>query len=323
MIKGIIFTLLACFFWGLTFVIPALLVDFSSLEIALGRYLVFGILSLILFGCVSFRSLIGYPVIFWTKALLFSLVGNIIYYGSLVLAVQYASPAITTLIVGIAPVTTAFYGNWKEKECSFLKLVLPSIVIGLGLLVINAETLLLGDATQINSSYLFGLLCALATLISFTWYTISNTRFLKQNPQISNFEWTTMMGVMTLMLVFMLGLSLIPFIESVHLERYFVWSTELQFFAFMTAILGILCSWVATFLWISGCVRLPVSMGGQMSIFKTVFGLLFVYLFEQRFPTSLELTGILMIFFAISYTMNTFRKQKSSDFAALESPKVS
>jgi drug/metabolite transporter (DMT)-like permease len=316
MIKGILFTLLACFFWGFTFVIPALLTNFSSIEIALGRYFIFGIISVILFGLVSFRELIQYPIHFWLKALLFSLVGNIIYFASLVFAVKYSSPSITTLIVGIAPVTTAFYGNWKERECSFSKLVLPSILIALGLVIINVESLLQSETNLLNPQYLFGLLCACVTLISFTWYTISNASFLKKNHTVGFFEWTTMMGVMTFLLVILIIIPMIPFIESSHIEKYSVWTSEMQHFTFLIAILGIFCSWLSTFLWSSGCVLLPVSLGGQMSIFKTVFGLLFVYMYEQRFPSFLEFLGIFMIFIAIYSTINIFAKAKTN-YAAI------
>lgn len=49
MLLGCFFALLACFVWGAIFVVPEYLSDFTGLEIALGRYLVYGSLSLLFF----------------------------------------------------------------------------------------------------------------------------------------------------------------------------------------------------------------------------------------------------------------------------------
>ena len=43
------------------------------------------------------------------------------------------------------------------------------------------------------------------------------------------------------------------------------------------AILGILCSWVGTYLWNRASLLLPVALAGQLTIFETIFGILFFY----------------------------------------------
>src|SRR5262245_55738353 len=108
MIRGIILTLSACFVWGLIFIIPMLLNEFSSVEITLGRYFFYGMISLLFFGGICYRKLIQYPTNVWMKAVWFALIGNVAYYISIVLAVQYSNPAITALIAGIAPVSISF-----------------------------------------------------------------------------------------------------------------------------------------------------------------------------------------------------------------------
>ncbi len=42
-----------------------------------------------------------------------------------------------------------------------------------------------------------------------------------------------------------------------------------------------------------------MSFAGQLTIFETIFGLLFIYLFEQRLPNLLECLGIALFLIAI------------------------
>ena len=48
MLKGVIFAIIACLVWGLVFVVPSFMQEFSSVEVSMGRYFTYGILSLIL-----------------------------------------------------------------------------------------------------------------------------------------------------------------------------------------------------------------------------------------------------------------------------------
>ena len=47
--KGIIYSIIAGASWGLAFIIPAMLVDFSSFDITIGRYFMYGLYSITLF----------------------------------------------------------------------------------------------------------------------------------------------------------------------------------------------------------------------------------------------------------------------------------
>lgn len=65
------------------------------------------------------------------------------------------------------------------------------------------------------------------------------------------------------------------------------------------ATLGILCSWVGAFLWNRACLYLSVSVAGQMTIFETIFGLIFVCILEKKLPPKLEFLGICLILSSI------------------------
>lgn len=294
MLTGISYALSACLIWGLIFVVPQFMQGFSSIEVAAGRYLFYGILSLFLFFKIDKR----YPLQIWKKALLYSLVFAVGYYPCLVLGLRYATPAICALILGIGPITIALYGNWKEKEVSFRSFILPSVFILLGLGCINGPALLKNEAP---SSYLLGIAACFCALVTWSWYVVANARFLK-DQSISSSHWSTLNGVTTFFwtLLFVIGAAVF-FPENVEKEKYLAFTPQLAAFLIGSAILGIICSWVGIFLWNKATLHLPVSFAGQLTIFETIFGLLFIYILEQRLPPALEGLGIALFLGAIAY----------------------
>jgi len=49
MITGILYSLAACFVWGFIFVVPLFMDGFNAIEVVIGRYLFYGIVSCALF----------------------------------------------------------------------------------------------------------------------------------------------------------------------------------------------------------------------------------------------------------------------------------
>jgi drug/metabolite transporter (DMT)-like permease len=294
MLKGISFALSACLIWGLIFVVPQFMQGFNSIEVAAGRYLFYGIISLFLFWKIDKR----YSFRIWRKALLYSLIFAVGYYPCVVLGLRYATPAICALIMGIGPITIALYGNWKEKEHSFRSLALPSLLILTGLVCINGPEVV---ANGISLNYLWGIAACFCALLTWSWYVVANARFLKDR-QISSSHWSTINGVATLFwtLLFVLGFALF-FPENIDKGKYLALTPQLTAFLLGSAILGIICSWAGIFLWNKATLYLPLSFAGQLTIFETIFGLLFFYLLEQRLPPALEGVGIALFLGAIAY----------------------
>ena len=309
MFKGIAFALGACFIWGLIFVVPGFMSEFSPIEVTLGRFLVYGLVSSLFFCKSKLQGSCNYSRVIWIKALYFSLVMTIGYYTLLVLALRYATPAMGALILGISPITIAFYGNWKEKETTFRSLIIPSILILLGLVIINVPQI---EASSDISSYIFGLICGFLALIAWSWFVVANARFLKQNPKVRSNDWSTLMGVATLAWVFIFALFLSVFFEDqLHMEKYLTPGPELTRFLIGSAILGLLCSWVGAFLWNRASLYLPVSLAGQLTIFETIFGVLFVYILERHLPPLTESIGIAILLIAIVYGIRQFAKKRA------------
>lgn len=299
MLKGIVYALTACFIWGFIFIIPQFMTDFSSVEVALGRYSFYGVISL----CILLKSLLRgacrYPLSIWVKALYFSLISTFIYYTAVVVSLRYSNPAVCALILGISPITIAFYGNWRERECSFKDLIIPSVLIFFGLLTINFPYF---ASEGFNVGYSLGLLSSGIALMAWSWYAVANARFLKDNPDVSSNDWSTLVGVATLFWVVVCGLILMIGFEGVlQKHKYFTLDSSLINFLIGSAVLGIICSWLGAFLWNRASFYLPVSLAGQLTIFETLFGLLFVYSLAQQFPPQTECLGILILLGAVAY----------------------
>lgn len=308
MLKGFFFVMSACLIWGLIFVVPGLMESFSPLEIALCRYFFLGVISSICLSFSGIKKWYSFSWNIWKAAIFYALLNNIMYYSFLVLGLRYANPSVIALLLGISPITTAFYGNWCERECSYKQLILPTFLIGCGLFLVNWPVLsTLSFEGSIN--YSFGLLCGLVSLIIWNWFVVANARFLKQNSQISSVDWTNLLGIGTLVWVVLIAFFLLLINPSSEwLLRYSVWDSSLRNFVVGGMILGFLCSWLGSYLWNCGSQLLPVTFAGQLIIFETIFGLIFVYGLEGRLPDVSEFSGIAIILFGVVVSMHLFQK---------------
>lgn len=303
MFKGITFALSACLIWGLIFIIPQFMSSYNSMEIALGRYWFYGGVSLILLLKARLQGFCKYPLSVWIKALTLSFLSG--YYLWVVLAIRYSSPEICALVLGTSPITIAFYGNWKQKEGNFKLLILPSCLILIGLIMINVPHIII---TTSPLEYTLGLIFSLLSLASWTVYVVLNSRFLKENPLVNSNDWATMQGVTTLFWVIVGGVACSVFFwDKIDMQKYFLWNQETQSFFIGCAILGIFCSWVGAALWNQASVYLPVSLAGQLMIFETIFGIVFVYLLDQKLPSLMESSGIVLLLGAVIYGIQALR----------------
>src|ERR671913_537672 len=89
--------------WGLAFLVPMLLETVSAVDLALGRYLVYGLLSAALL-----RSRLDGGA--WRSALLLAVTGHVGYYVLLVVAIEHAGAPLAAIVVGAIPVSVAVAG---------------------------------------------------------------------------------------------------------------------------------------------------------------------------------------------------------------------
>ncbi len=289
MILGILFALGACLLWGTIFVIPQFLPEFSSLEVALGRYFFYGLFSALLlikkFPRQSLRT--------WSLAFFFGLVANVIYYIGIVIGVRFATPPVTVLVVGMCPVMAALYGNLHSREFSFRGLLLSCFVMVCGIVLVNVTEIDWSFGKSSLKEYMIGMAGAIVALLTWAHYAVQNAKFLKANPELPRTEWATMIGVSTLFWVILLtGFLTMSSNEIINLQKFVHYSPQLGKFLLCTAFLGIACAWVGCYWWNKASSLVPISIIGPLIIFETLFGLLCVFLYEMRMPTAIEFTGI-------------------------------
>ena len=306
---GLIFAVTACLVWGMIFVIPDMLSDFSPLEVTLGRYLSYGLLSSVLILRRGLSIVKTIPLRVWGMAFMFALIANLLYYIAVIFGLRYATAPVTVLILGMCPITIAFYGNWHAKEYRYRDLLIPCIWIIFGMVLVNVSEVDWTFSAYSARKYLIGLLCVVFALIAWSWYTVHNARFLKKNIEVPRSEWATIIGVATLFWALLFAVSLFAFHTSeVEWKKFTHYSPEVGRFLAGVLVLGIFCSWLGCYLWNQASTYLPVSLMGPFIVFETLFGLTYVFLYELRLPSLLEFIGIVLMLGGIYWAIHRNRK---------------
>lgn len=285
---SVIYSIIACFFWGLIFVVPLYLSSFACIDIVIGRFLAFGIGSV---GAIVYFALTQWNwklLKLWKEATLCALVMNLGYFTALTVGIRLSNASLVTLIVGLAPILiVALTGRGKNIRSILLW---PSVCIFSGIVLMNVETLQADLSKYSLGEYFLGVFCGILALAGWTWYVIYNTRVLQKNPEIDPSRWTALIGVVTLVLAMVAALIRVSTVEIEYLHRL----TEISFVG-GSLILGLICSLTAFTLWNIASARLPSAISGQIAILESVFGLIFIGLFQQHLPTFLEIAGMVAI----------------------------
>ncbi len=308
MAVGVMCGLLAGALWGLIFLFPRLVPEFSAAEQMIGRYLAFGLMS----------CLLTWPI--WrvlrqrlTRAdihvlLKLSLVGNVLYFFCVALAVRWAGIAPASLIVGILPISITLAGIWWRPDSSAVhealplrQLFWPLILAAAGIVCINIDAFhhaALESRTPLQ--VMFGLLAALAALASWTYFAVANARYLQSEQHFSSHEWNHLTGLTTGAWV----LILLPLVS--------VWSlaqpASLEprpwgFFIIMCIVVALGASVIGAALWNMASRRLPITLSGQLIVSETVFALCYGFVHAQRWPRILEWAAIVMLIAGVCWAV--------------------
>lgn len=316
--SGVFYALGACMAWGLVFAIPLFMDQLNPFEVSLSRYFFFGLIAtIILLG--SKRYLFkAISIKVWGQIFFLALISNITHYTALIFGIRYTSPTVATLILSLSPIAITLYAIWTSSSRKIKVPKLSLLTIALGLILVNIPLLKVEvQSTDLSLRYFFGLCCAFLALVTWTWYMIANANFLLQNPQIPPMDWVIAVGFATFILVGMESLIIFSLYEENFLNREFTSSGVNQFF-WGGLVLGVISSWVATYLWNHSLTRLPIAIVGQFTLFETIFGLFFVFMIDQRWPMPLEFLGILFmligVFFSYKIIKNEYTVFSKSSF---------
>lgn len=291
-LTGIGYGVAAGALWGVIFVAPKMLPQFSPLALSAARYVLYGVLSLVL-ALPVWRTLWRKTTRRdWVALLLLSLPGNILYYLCVAGGVQRAGVAPVSLIVGLLPVTVTLAGAAERGSLPLRQLALPLLMAVAGVVCIYL------DAPDVHSSaggrtYFIGLLMAAGALACWTVYAVCNARYLRARPQFTSREWSLLTGVATGVLSLALAVPafLLPGMATASAQPASAWG--MFWLVNMGVALG--ASVLGNSLWNAASRKLPLTLSGQLIVFETVFALLYGFIYEARWPHGLEVAAAVLL----------------------------
>ncbi|NYD89090.1 DMT family transporter [Sphingomonas melonis] len=274
--------------WGLVFLAPELVRDFTPLQLAIGRYLAYGIISALLIA-PRWRALVGTLARRdWLALVWLSLAGNTLYYILLSTAVQNAGIAPTSLVIGFLPVAVTIIGS-RDRDARPLTRLVPSLLLCAAGAVCIGWQALGRPATGDAGRELIGFACAIGALVAWTAYAVGNTRALNRLDRVSVHDWNLLTGIVT----GAQALALLPVSAAVEPIRHAA-GAWMQFGA-VSIIVAVAASILGNALWNRMSRLLPLTLIGQMILFETLFALLYGFLWERRPPVLLEVAAFVLV----------------------------
>ena len=295
--------------WGSAFAVPVLLVGWNPVIVTIGRYLVYGLLSAILFtlGRGGPRRVLREH---WRTALAFALAGNAVYYLLLVIGINAAGAPLTDMVIGAIPVVVAVTGNVLAPagdRVPWRRLALPLALVTSGLALVSALELA-GVHAYLAASpaeKAAGLLAACAAVVLWTWYALANARFLARHDTVSPAGWSTAVGVAT-GAVALAGLPAAALAGQLSTPAG-AHPGPARLVAGVV-FLGVVVSWAGTWLWNLASSRLSPAVAGLLVNLETVSGFGYVYAVRQHWPPAGQLAGLALVLAGVSLTLTVSRR---------------
>ncbi|MEC3910131.1 DMT family transporter [Sphingobium sp. CR2-8] len=278
--------------WGLVLLAPALVRDFRPIDLAVGRYLAYGLMSGLLI-VPRWRALVaGLDAAAWWALGWLGLTGNLLYYVLLATAVQMGGIAITSLVIGFLPVAVTIIGS-RDHGALPLRRLAPSLLLCVaGSLCVGWQAVGVPDGRAVGPQ-LVGLACAVGALLSWTAFAVGNSRWLVRLKHVSAPDWNLAIGLMAGAQALLLSPGLLWMGVAHHdADAWILFTTVSIGVALFASIVG-------NALWNRACRLLPLTMVGQMILFETGFALLYAFAWERRLPTGLESGAFLLVVLSV------------------------
>jgi drug/metabolite transporter (DMT)-like permease len=301
LLLGLLCGLIAGGFWGGVFLAPLLLHAFTPLQMTAGRYVAYGLASLVLLAPTAkavFGRMTGKD---WRDLALLSLLGNLIYYVGLAVAVQNAGVAAASLIIGLLPVTVTLVGARPGEGVPIRRLAAPLALLAAGVVCINVDVFRSGEGVPVPR-LIVGVLGAVLALAVWTAYAVWNARRLAVTTNFNSHEWSLLTGVVTG------ALSLVLVIPAFLLTGGSGHATSAWgLFWGVSLAVALGASVIGNGLWNAASKLLPLSLSGQLIVFETLFALLYGFLHEGRWPRPLEGCAIELMLAGVLWSVSLHR----------------
>jgi len=274
MLTGVFAGLGAGALWGLVFVMPRMVTGFSAVDLAAGRFAVYGALAAVIM-LLSWRSR-RWPT--WRQAgaaLGLSLLGFSGYYLLLVLAIRDSGTQVPTLIIGTIPLWVMLLGKpvalrWRS--------LLPGLLLtaaGLALMMGSVQD----SITAQGGDFLRGVTFAALAMLSWTAFTLLNSAWLKRHPEVNATDWANWLGIAT-------GVgALLMWLSAGTDGQVLAAQDDYTLFVWLCIGTGVGSAWLATIWWNVASQRLSASLCGQLIVSETIFALLYSFAWDGQWPS--------------------------------------
>ncbi|MGV7207654.1 DMT family transporter [Oxalobacteraceae bacterium A2-2] len=288
--------------WGMVFILPQWLAAFSPMELAVGRYLVYGLITLVLLAPRWPALMARLGGADYAALLRHALAGNVVYYVLLSLGVQLAGVAATSLIIGLLPLCVTVLGRREHGAPPLRILAWPLALVAAGMACMNLDLFLHARSADVPLPRMaLGVLCACGALACWSWYAVDNARYLKRNPHFSSAEWSGLYGVASGLVALLLGAALLYSRGQAPAAMQGVrdWSR----YWMLVSLVALGASVIGNQLWNVASRSVPVTLAGQLILFETLFALLYGYLRQQHGPRPLEALAIALLVAGVAWSV--------------------
>ncbi|WP_174871229.1 DMT family transporter [Pectobacterium polaris] len=306
MLIGVLFALAAGLMWGLIFVGPLIVPDYSAALQSTGRYLAFGLIALPL-AWLDRRRLRQLTRSDWLEATKLTIIGNLLYYFLLASAIQRTGAPISTMIIGTLPVVISVTANVlyskHDGRVAWRRLLPSLLLIAAGLVCVNIAELR-GTTVEFDLwRYASGIAMAFLAVVCWTWYPLRNARWLRDHKGNTPTTWATAQGLVTLplaLLGYLLVCGHLALTDSTFTQPF---GPRPEVFIPLMLAIGLFCSWIGTLFWNEASQRLPTVLVGPLIVFETLAGLTYAFIIRQSWPPLLTLCGITCLIVGVIYAM--------------------
>jgi drug/metabolite transporter (DMT)-like permease len=303
MLTGVLAGLAAGALWGLVFVAPRMVDGFASVDLAAGRFVAYGAVSLLV--CVLARR----PFPNASQALAaagLSLLGFTGYYLLLVLAIRDAGTEVPSLVIGNIPIWVMLLG--KPGHLRWAALVPGIALTALGLVLMMSPGLSPfpsgggpGWGLSADPHFWRGVLWSCASLACWTAFALLNSAWLKRHPEVQVTDWANWLGLAT-----GAGAVLLWTVAGSPLSAMRAQPQAPLFLALALAT-GAGSAWLATILWNVASRRLSASLCGQLIVSETLFALAYSFAWDGRWPTAWQAAAVVLFTLGILASIKAHR----------------
>lgn len=270
-------------FWGIPFLVPQLCPNFSALEIAFGRFFFFGLISFFFIKKV-FHLVRGLNVRDRFLLLALSACGFWLYSTVLFWSVHATGGIVSSLVIGLLPVSIPLFT--PGKKIGGFKFYGSLGILFLGLINLFAWPLM-NETTTIAPPSALGIAGLITALAMWTWFAITNSKFLQRHPEINHKDFASVIGVISILSILPFFLATADFSGMASREGF---STYL----IASIFLGLGSSWAANWLWNICSYHCPSEISGTLIVSETIFGLLYTFAYQKRAPHFYEACSIVL-----------------------------